>query len=634
MLEKMRAQSQSFAFKVLLGILVFVLAVFGFGAFNLFSTGDPDLARVDGESITQGMVAVQAERERRRLAAQFGEQFDPGMIDPVRLQSAVLEQMITRTLLRQAADDLGLGASDTSVAATIRRNPNFQVDGKFEQGRYRLVAQGLGYSPQDFLDETREMLALEQLQSGIADSTLVTDQDLRDYARLLGQRRDLAYLPFPVDRFAEQVKVTDEEIAERYEENKAEYVTEEAVDLDVVELKVDDLLDDPSIEVTEDAIRQAYETDRAAAPAGEERRSRHILLTVNDQRDAAATEAEIKSLRARIEAGESFADVAKAASEDPGSAPQGGELGFAGRGVFDPAFEEALFALGAPGALSEPVKSEFGYHLIQLEEVRQVEYPAFELARTEIEQRLRREQAEALFAERVREIDNLAFEQPGSLDGVTTELGLAARQVAGVTRNQGPDLFAAEALRKAAFADEVLEKGFNSAAIEYEPGHVVVLRVAERHPSEQIPLEKVSDRLRDQLVSERARALAEEARAAAQAKLEAGEPVAEVALASGANWQRFEAVARGAQEIPREVMDVAFRLDRPAEGGKTVGSAELAGGGTAVVTVTRVQDGNLESMSESEVKSLRQLVADRTARLDLGGFYETLQRDADITRVD
>jgi peptidyl-prolyl cis-trans isomerase D len=634
MLQKMRAQSQSFAFKVLLGLIVVALSVFGFGALNLFTGQDPDLAQVDGDSITQTMVAAQAERERRRIAAQMGEQFDPGMIDPVRLQASVLEQMIRRTLLRHATDDLGLGTSDARVASTLRGNQNFQIDGKFAESRYRVVAEGLGYTPQDFLEETRELLTLEQLQTGLAASVVNTERDLESSARLLGERRDLAYLPFSLSRFASMVEVADEDVTNRYEENRAQYMTPETVDVDLVELRVDDLVEDPSIEVTEEAIRQAYETEREAAPAGEERRSRHILLALSDKRDAAAAQAEIDALRKRIEAGESFAELAKAVSEDPGSAQEGGELGFAGRGVFDPAFEEALFALKEPGALSDPVATQFGYHLIQLEEVRAVEFPSLEAMQAEIEQRLRREQAEQLFEERVSELDKLAFEQPEGLDGVTEAMGLVVRRVDGVTRDAGPDAFAAEPLRQAAFAPEVLDQGLNSAAIQPEPGHAFVIRVAERHPSEQIPLEKVQSELREQIVTERARELASEAASAARARIEAGDAVADIALAEGVQWQRFEAAARGSEDIPPGILDVAFKLDRPAEGGKAVGLAELADGGTALVTVTRVQDGKLASMSETEVAGLRRLVADRTARLEISGFYETVEQAASISRVE
>jgi peptidyl-prolyl cis-trans isomerase D len=634
MLQKMRDKTNSLAFKVLLGIIVFVLAVFGFGAVNLFGSGDPDMARVNGESITQSMLVAETERERRRLAAQLGEQFDPGMIDPVRMQAAVLEQMISRALLSQAAQDLGVGTSDAQVAANIRRNPNFQVNGAFEEGRFRMVAQALGYSPPGFVEETRELRTLEQIQRGLLGTALQTDQELRNHARLLGQRRDLAYLPFTPERFVDQALVSDEDVAQRYEENRAEYMTEERVDVEFVELTAEALADEPSIGVAEDDVRAAYEADREAAPIGEERRSRHILLALSDARDAAAAEAEILALRARIEAGEAFAELAGAVSEDPGSAAQGGDLGFAGRGVFDPEFEEALFGLAGPGALSAPVRTEFGYHLIQLEEVREIEYPAFDVARAGIEERLRREQADALFQERVRELDNLAFERPNDLPGVAEELGLEVRRVEGVTRSSGADPFTVEALRTAVFAPEVLEKGFNSAVVDAAPGRAVVARVAQRHPAEPIPLETVADALRDQLVGERARALAEEARTAAQARVEAGEPVAEVAVAYGINWQRFEGATRSAPDIPRDILDAAFRLDRPSAGGKSVGTAQLSSGGSAVVTVTRVQDGSLEILTTEEADGLRRLVAERIARLDFGGFYETLEREGSVRRVN
>ncbi|MBX3706871.1 MAG: SurA N-terminal domain-containing protein [Pseudomonadales bacterium] len=632
MLQKMRAQTQSLAFKVLVGIIIFVLAVFGFGAFNLFGSGDPDIARVNGDSITQGMVTAEAERERRRLAAQLGADFDPGMIDPVRLQNLVVEQMIARTLMKQAADDLGLTAGDAEVARVIRRDPNFQVDGVFQESRYRLVAQGMGYTPQGFIEETREILTLGQLQNGVVGTALATERDVQNHARLLGQRRDLAYLPFTLERFAAEVEVSDDDVALRYEENRLDYMTEESVDVDYVELVAAELANDPSIAVSEDAVREAYEADRAAAPAGEERRSRHILLTLTDARDAAAASAEIEALKARIAAGEAFEDLARAVSEDPGSAAQGGDLGLVGRGVFDKAFEDALFALAAPGDLSGPVATEFGYHLIRLDEIRASEYPAFEDARAAIEQRLRREQADALYQERLRELDNLAFERPNDLAGIAADLGLEIRRTDGVTRSTGDGVFAAQPVRDALFAREVLDNGFNSAAVEHAAGRAVVMRVAERHPAEQIPLEALAEALRDQITSERARDLARQAREAAEARVAAGDPVAEIALAHGVNWQRFEGAMRSAEDIPRDVLDVAFRLTRPAPGDKSVGAAELSGGGSAVVTVTRVQDGDVAAMTESEIDGIRRFVADRTARLDFGGFYESLERAASIRR--
>ncbi|MFM7120313.1 MAG: SurA N-terminal domain-containing protein [Gammaproteobacteria bacterium] len=634
MLQKMRNQTESLAFKIVVGILIVVLAVFGFGAIDLFSNNDPDMAEVNGEMLTQGMVGVQVERERRRIAAQMGDQFDPATLDPVQMQESVLEQMIARELMAQAAQDLGLTASDAAVARTIRENPNFAIDGRFEEGRYRMVTQALGYSPQEFLAETRELLTLEQLQGGVGRTAFSTDADLKALARLLGQRRDLAWLAFDDETFASQVNITDADVETRYQENLADYQTPERLDVEFVTLRSATLAEDPSITVTEDAIVAAYETDRAAAPVGEERSSRHILLTLKDDRDEQAAIKTLSEIADRVASGESFQDIAKSISEDPGSAPTGGDLGFAGRGVFDPAFETALFAIEQPGGLSPPTVTPFGVHLIQLEAVRAVEYPSLDVERPGIEARLRQEQANSVFDERKRELDNLAFERPDDLAGIAQQLGLSLEDSTGVTRETGEGVFAQPLVRDALFLGDVLDKGFNTAVLEPEPGVAVVARVTQRHEPAQIPLADIAEALKATMVTEAARALGDEARDAADARLRRGDSVTDVALAYGLEWQRSEAARRGQSGVPPAVLEVAFRLDRPAEGGKSIGTATLDSGDSALVTVTRVQDGSLDALTGAERDNLRRLSEQRNARVDFGGFYATLEQDADIERVN
>ncbi len=634
MLQKMRDQTQSLVFKVLVGIIVVVLAIFGFGAFNLFVTGDPEVASVNGEGITQNELAVATERERRRIAAQMGGEIDPSLIDPVQLQGAVLDRLVARAVLAQAAEDLGVAVSREQIDRELVENPAFQVDGKFQPNLYRQAVQTMGYTPQGFMDDTAELMALQQLQSALMNSALLTDRELNVHARLLAQRRDVAYLAFTADAFRDQVEVTDEEVRLRYEENQRAYTTEEAVDAAYVILSADDLMDDPAVEVAEADVRAAYEQEREAAPAQEERRSRHILLETGDARSPEAARQALEDVRVRIEGGESFADLARELSEDPGSAAQGGELGFAGRGVFDPAFEEALFALEESGQISAPVQTDYGYHLIQLEEIRINEYPSFEQARGEIEQRLRRDQADVLYQERLRELDNLAFEQPESLQGIVDAMGLTRQTAEGVTRDQGPAPFDAPDVRQRLFGSEVLEQGFNSPAVELGPDRAVVMRVTERHPPEQIPFEEVAEQIRSEIETERARALAREAHAAAQAQLAAGEGAAEVASAHGLEWRTFEAARRSQAGVPRPVLDAAFALPRPGDTGKSIGDAVLPDGGLALVTVTRVQDADVAALPEAELDGMRRFLGNRVAQLEFGGFFESLREEASIRRAD
>lgn len=632
MLQKMRDRTQSLGFKVLVGIIVFVLAVFGFGAVNLFVTGDPEVARVNGVGITQGQLATQTERERRRIAGQMGADFDPALIDPVRLQEAVLEQLIARALLQQAAEDFGVAVSRAHVDRVLVSNPTFQANGEFRPDYYRQMVQSLGYTPQGFIEETAQMMALEQIQTAITATAFLGSRELEVHAGLLGQRRDVAYLPFTIDRFRDQVTVTDDDVMLRYQEDQRQYMTRESVDVEYVTLALEDLLNDPSIQITEEEVLGAYEAERAMAPQEEERRARHILLESNDQRSSQQALEQLQEIMARVEADEPFAELAEQYSEDPGSAAQGGDLGFAGRGVYTPAFEDALFALDEPGAVSDPVETEFGYHLIKLEDVRIHEYPSLEEMRPEIERTLRRGEAEALYSQRLREMDNLAFEQPGSLEAIESELGFTAETVAGVTREDGRGPFATPAVRDRLFSNDVLVNRFNSPAVEYAPERSVVMRVTDRRMPEPIALEQVADDIRQEIETERASTLAREAHAAALARLHAGESTAEVAAAYAANWQTFELVRRTALEVPRAVLQVAFELPRPPANDKSLGQALLADGGLAVVAVSRVRDGDLPSLTETEVAGMQQFLADRAANLELGALFQTLQDQASIRR--
>lgn len=633
MLQKLRDQTQTFGFKLLAGLIIFVLAIFGFGAFNLFLNTDPEVASVDGEGITQSELLSATERERRRIAAQFGDEFDPNMIDPIRLQSMVLDQLITRALLENAADDFGLAVSQKRVDAAVTENPAFQIDGKFQADLYRRAVQAMGYTPQAFLKEMSELLALEQLQNGITQTGVLTDWELRQNARLLNQRRDLAYLPFTVEGFSPQVTVSDEEIELRYTENELDYRTEETVDVAYVELTAESLINDASITVSEDEIRDAYDAEAAAALLGDRRRSRHILIQTSENRTDEQAKDLLLDLRDRIEHGADFAELAREYSEDPGSAAQGGELGMVGKGVFDPEFEKALWSLEI-GAISEPVKTEFGYHLIELEEVDVAQYPPFEEQRANIELRLRRDQAALLFIDRLRELDNLAFEQPHSLDGIATEMNLQLETASAVSRSKGEGVFANAALRDAVFATDVLDNGYNTAAVEMTDNRAVVARVTAHHAPEPIPLDEVREDIRAEIVAEKARVLAQESQQAALARVEAGESVTLVADDYGVRWQTFTLASRNETDIPQPVLQAAFKLPRPVEGAKTVGSSVLEGGGRAVVTVTRVVDGDLALMAESEVSGLRDFLQRRAGNVDFGALYATLEREASVERPD
>lgn len=633
MLQKLRDQTQSLGFKVIVAVLVFALAFFGFGAFNVFAPGDPTVASVNGEDITQGKLLAEADRQRR-LLMQYGEQLDPEELDPLRLQSAALEGLINSALLGQMAEDMALTASPDRVAAAVRADPNFQVEGAFDQNLYQRSLSALGYKPTEYMAELRKHLTIDQLRQAVADTAIAADWEIRLFAGLMDQRRDLAWLTFGLDRFSEEVVVDEADIELHYAEHQAEMMTEESLDVAYVELGWEQLLEDPDISVTDERLQREHEADEAAAEDSEQRRSSHILLRAGDERSDEEAIVQLEDLRGRLLAGESFAALAEEFSEDPGSAAQGGDLGAVGRGIFDPDFEAALWALQEEGEISQPVKSAFGYHLIRLDGVEFTEFPSFDERKDEIEARLRGEAARELLADRVRELDNLAFEQNDSLDGIAEAFGLTPLLVDNVTRDGGPGVFGDEAaLREALFAPDVLHDGNNTAAIEYGDGRALVARVRTHHPPELRPLEDARPQIEALLVERAARQALSEAQADALVRIQAGESVSEVADGYGLSWRTVEGARRlGQDEVPAAVLQAAFEMSRPAAGGKSVGVASLGEEGQAIVTVTRVLDGDPAALADTELDGLRRLAAGRGQRLDFDALFEGYAADADISR--
>ncbi len=628
MLQKLRDQTQSTGFKIIVAVLVFTLAFFGFGAFNVFAPGDPAVASVNGDDITQGALLQETEREKRMLLMEGGESAD---LDPLAMQSRALERLVTRTLLEQIVEDLDLAATPSRVNAAVVADPGFQIDGQFNSDLYRRGLSAMGFTPTDYMAALAKQMSSEQLQRAIADSAFATDWETSSFARLLDQKRDIAWLPFTVAHFSEGLTADAAEVETYYQEHQTELMTEETVDAAYVELAWDQMLDDPSIEVTEADLEREYAADKAAAQADEQRRSAHILLRTGDERTEAQAIAQLQDFSARIAAGESFAELAETHSEDPGSAQLGGDLGAVGRGIFDPDFEAALWALEV-GELSAPVKSAFGYHLIRLDGIETVELPAFAEQRATLEERLRRAAAEELFTERLRELDSLAFENNDSLAAAAEALGLEVQRVEGVSRAAGDAVFADADIRAALFAPDVLLDGNNTAALEHGANRAVVARVDERHASVLKALDEVRPQIEALLIERAAQARLAAAFDAALAKVRAGEGVAAVADEQGLAWETVEAAGRTDPRAPSEVAESAFALSRPEAGGKSVGSAVLAGGGKAIVTVTRVIEGDASTLAESELDGLRELFVTRSKTMDYEALYQGYLADADISR--
>ena len=643
MLQQLRDQTQSTGFKILVVAIILVLTLFGFGATNIFLGTAPSVANVGDYEVTENVLAIETERERRRIITQMGPEFDPADIDRLQLQNFALDQLVNRQVLYQATDMLGLAFSDADVNQQLVESPAYQVAGEFNEALYRQQVQMLGFTPPQFIEEVRQGLGSELLRQGVVASGFAQDWEVAQATALLDQRRDIAYLNLDVEKYMDGVDVTEEAIATRYEEDRSVYVTEPTVDVEWVEITLAGLQASVDIDDSEEALRDIYDADVSTLIRNSQRASAHILILVDDTTDEASALQQIEAAAERLANGEEFAVLATELSQDPGSAALGGDLGMMTKGSFDSAFEEGLWALEQPGEVSEPVRSEFGYHLIQLKEIGTVEVPTFDEERAGILARLRSEAAADAFDLAMDDLERRAFEERYELTATAAAINATVQTVQGITQQSqdqaSPWKYAENPeIIDSLYSPEGLD-GENSPVVMVSDGVAVVARVSQYNASEERSLEEVRDSIRESLKLESALSQIEADKLDALSQLQAGDSVSAVATGLGERWQRAELATRaggtpqGPANIPQAVLNEAFALPRPVSGGKSVGSI-TGPEGSSLVVVTRVLAGDVDATSEALVDQLAKEVIARDQQLEFAAFFTAAQESVGVSRAD
>ena len=631
MLQEMRDRTDSLFFKIIVGALIFVLCAFGFGAFNFFVNPDPAAATVNGEEIKRTELDQVAERRRQQMLAQLGGNVDPDLIDVAALRSGSLDLLVEQKLFDQATREIGLNVSDYQIDKALTSDPNFQIDGVFDANTYRMLLSNNGFTPVRYRTLTAESLIQQQLSNGFSAAPVLFDWELDQAAALFGQTRDIAYLT--IDKAAEQAatEVAEEDIEAYYDANGVDFMTDETLTVEYVRLSLAELMQKPEFAPSEEALREDYDAGLAAFEPQERRRAKHILVEVNEDRDVELATEIISKAKQRLENGEAFEVLATELSDDEGSKVNGGDLGFAQRGVYVGPFEEALFSLGL-GQVSAPVVTQFGVHLIRLEESELTSYPSFEEQQSILSSQARRSAATEAMDTMMREMDEVARES-NALNELATEFSLTIETATGVSRTSGAGVFGEAALRNAAFDTEVLDDGFNSPAIATADEAVVVLRVAEQQIPQLKPLADVRQGIADQLASDAAELAIDERATALYEQLLGGAATTLIARESGLEWSRVEGAKRQETRAPREVVQTAFEVNRPGEGERSVGQATLANGDRALVVVRSVKDGSRGTLTDAELESVKGQVTRLSSDLEFDGFQRTLRENASIKRV-
>ena len=623
MLQNIRDNSQGWIAKTIIGIIVALMAFTGIEAiFQASGNNKQDVAKVNGEQITQTELSQAVDIQRRQLMQQLGKDFDASLLDEKLLRDAALKGLIDRKLLLQGAADSKFGFSEAALDQVILQTPEFQVDGKFNAERFDQVIRQLGYSRMQFRQMLTQEMLIGQVRAGIAGSGFVTDAEVLAFARLEKQTRDFATVNIKADPAA--VKLTDDEVKAYYDQHAKEFMTPDQVVIDYLELKKSSFFD--QVTVKDDELQAAYEKE--TANLAEQRRAAHILIEVNDKVTEAQAKAKIEDIQARLAKGEKFEALAKEFSQDPGSANNGGDLGFAGPGVYDPDFETALYGL-KQDQVSAPVRTTFGWHLIKLLGVEAPEVPSFASLKDKLTRELKAQQVEQRFVEATKQLEDAAFEA-SDLAQPASDLKLTVHTSAPFGREGGEGVAANRAVVTAAFSPEVLDEGANSSAIELDPETIIVLRAKEHLKPAQLPLEKVEAAIRTQMTKERASAAAKARADELIASLRDGKTALDQPV-DGQAWKVTEAATRGQESIDPAVLQALFRMPKPAAKDKpTFTTVTLRDGSLMIVRLNGVNEA--AAPTDEEKAQYRRFLASRIGQQDFAAYRKQLETQADIKK--
>lgn len=629
MLQSIRERAQGWVAWVIVSLLILVFAVWGIGSY-FAPDPDPIIVDVDGDQVRLREFQRELGATRQQLRESLGGRFDEDLFSPAMLRGQVIERFVNQALIRRMTASVGMRVGDTQLARAIRAYPAFQVDGRFSADKYRQMLQYQGMTETGFEEQLRLSETAAQVTGGITGSAFATGAEVDRALALVDQTRDLAHVTLKPDQFAADLTLTDEQVQGYYQDHIAQFSEPERVQVDYVELNLDEMAD--RVEVPEKVLEDRYQAAKDSFKTAETRRARHILVNLaKDADDDAVTAAEkrIAAIRERLAGGEDFAAVAKEVSDDPGSAAKGGDLGFFGRGAMVASVDQAVFGLPL-GELSGPVRSPYGFHLIEVTEIRPETVKPFAEVRGQLLREEQLREAEENFYDLGETLANVAYEQPGSLEPAAEAVGLEIRHAGPFDRNGGTGVTGRREFIDVAFRDDLIETGSNSEPIELGPTQVLVLRVADHQPATPKPLAEVRAEveraLREQEAASEARRLGE----ALLEQLQAGGDPEKTLADHGRSWTNDGPVAMGPNPgLPTEALAAAFALPPPNNGPGSFGGAQ-SGSDYLLLWVKSVVDGDPAKVEHGRRQAVEAGLGRRWGEAELAALLAELRSRADV----
>lgn len=601
-MDKLRDGAQGRIAKIIFWLIIFSFSLAGIGSY-LNRPANTDPAEVNGEPITAQALENAYRNERSQLERQLGDNFAQLADNPAylqRMRQGVLERMIDDVLLNQAIHDAKLRVGDEQVKQAILAMPYFQKDGQFDNSLYQAVLRQNNLTPEHFRDSVRQDLAMRDYMGAVSQSEFGLPSEARLLDRLMNQTRDVKLYTLPLAAFTGAVQVTDDERKAFYEAHHDQFMSQEQVAINYLLLDVDKLA--AGIVPTDAELQAYYDQHQDSYHTPERRKVAHILFAKQDADAQKKAEAELTKLKG----GADFAALAKSDSADTLSARNGGELDWFEPGVMDPAFDKAAFALAKVGDLSEPVQSQFGYHIIKLLGVEPAKVKTLDEVKELVRQQVKEEKAKEQFLDLQQQMADLSFENPDSLDEVAKKLDLQVQHLdlQSVSSQQFP--LSNDQVKTQAFSQELRDNNTNSEVIGLSDKQAAVIHVVDYKPEAVRPLDEVKADLDKAILHDKALAAVQAEAASLLGKLQQGESVDAAITAKQGKVETLAGVTRDDQKLDQQLVSALFKLAKPADGKPVYSQVGLFDGDQVLLVLTAVHEADKDSDNLSRLQSTLQ----------------------------
>ena len=606
--------------QIVLGLIILPFALWGVSSYTK-SGGPAPLAKVNGESISQQEFENAMNQQQQRLREMAGANFDPTFFDKPEVKFSVLDRLITQHLMGMEANQAGLIVTNEQIGQIIVNIGAFQKDGKFDRQLYEEALREKGKTPAQFDGEIRRAVLAQQLTDAYTQNGYAADAVVDNLIRLNEQHRVVAVADIDAAKFMKQVKLPDNAVKDYYDKNSQEFQLPERAKVEYVVLSADSLMS--KLSVSDDEVKQYYQEHKSEFGTQEQRHAAHILIAVTKQ----ASEAEKQAAKAKAEqilqqvrkSPGKFAELAKQYSQDPGSAPNGGDLGTFGHGSMVKPFEDSVFSLKV-GEISGLVQTDYGYHIIKLLGVKPAITQPLSAVRDMIVQRLKSQRANDKFAELAENFSNTVYEQSDSLKPAADLVKMPVQQGVWLSKGQAPSGLWTEKMLQAVFSDDAIKNKRNTAAIEVAQNELLAARVVDYKPASVRPFAEVSASIQQKLVQSQALDMAVQQGKQLLEQLQQG---GKASIA----WKSAQSITRNQRSsFDPSLLQAVFRADT----GKLPAYVGVAGSnGYTLARIDAVKDD--ASIDESKRTRYAQQIRQMTGEAMLMAYMADARKRANIS---